>query len=117
VPNLGEEWIVDARECDAAKLRDLSLVREMLGELVSTLDLRVIGTPTFHKFDGEGGVTGLYLLGESHLACHTYPEHRSLTLNLYSCKPKARFDYEGCLLRTVGAKHVRIQRVPRGDSP
>lgn len=117
VPNLGEEWIVDASQCDATRLRDLSLIQGLLGEIVSTLSLRVIKEPLFHKFEGEGGVTGLYLLGESHLACHTYPEHQSLTLNLYSCTPKARFDYEGCLLRNVDAKHVRVQRVARGATP
>lgn len=117
MPNLGEEWIVDAAECDPARLRDLSVIQGVLGELVSELSLHVVEKPLFHKFEGEGGVTGLYLLGESHLACHTYPEHQSLTLNLYSCKPKARFDYEGCLARTVGAKQVRVQRIARGATP
>jgi S-adenosylmethionine decarboxylase len=117
VPSLGEEWIVDAGQCDPAELRDLSVIRRLLDEVVSSLSLRVVKEPLFHKFEGEGGVTGLYLLGESHLACHTYPEHQSLTLNLYSCTPKARFDYEGCLGRTVGAKVVRVQRVARGAMP
>ncbi len=108
---------MDATQCDPARLRDLSIVQRLLGELVAALSLHVIKEPVFHKFEGEGGVTGLYLLGESHLACHTYPEHQSLTLNLYSCKPKARFDFEGCLERSVGAKHVRVQRVVRGALP
>lgn len=106
---------MDASQCDAARLRDLPIVQRVLSELVSKLSLRVIGEPLFHVFPGEGGVTGLYLLGESHLACHTYPEHQSLTLNLYSCRPKAPFDYEECLTRLVGAKRVRVQRIPRGE--
>ena len=114
VPNLGEEWIVDAGECDPVRLQDMTAVQQMLGELVTALALNVVIQPVFHKFDGEGGVTGLYLLAESHLACHTYPEHQSLTLNLYSCKPKPRFDYEGLLLRGVGARLVHVRRVERG---
>ena len=108
---------MDALGCDPAKLRDLSGIRSMLDELVARLSLNVIGQPLFHKFEGEGGVTGLYLLGESHLACHTYPEHQSLTLNLYSCTPKPRFDYDALLARCAGATSVVVRRVGRGEAP
>jgi S-adenosylmethionine decarboxylase len=116
VPNLGEEWIVDAGQCDPALLRDLEGIRAMLAELTTALALNVVKDPLFHKFDGEGGITGLFLLGESHLACHTYPEHQSLTLNLYSCRPKPAFGYEALLSRHVGAKRVVVRRVDRGVS-
>lgn len=38
-----------------------------------------------HTFDPQG-FTCVWLLAESHLALHTYPEHQSLTLTLYSCR-------------------------------
>jgi S-adenosylmethionine/arginine decarboxylase-like enzyme len=31
--------------------------------------------------------TGLVLFAESHLAVHSFPEHGSLTLNLFCCRP------------------------------
>ena len=39
-----------------------------------------------HKFltDGEG-VTGIFLLSESHATYHTYPEWRSMVINIFSC--------------------------------
>jgi S-adenosylmethionine decarboxylase len=113
---LGEEWIVDALACDSGKLRALDVVRGALDEIVIAMDLHVVGEPLFHKFAGEGGVTGLYLLSESHLACHTYPEHKSLTLNLYSCRERPSFDFAAHLAKAVGAATVRVVRVPRGAS-
>ena len=38
-----------------------------------------------HEFKPKG-FTMMVLLSESHLAIHTYPEHNSLTFNLYSCR-------------------------------
>ena len=46
----------------------------------------------WHKFGGEGGVTGLIMLTESHLACHTYPEYQTATFNLYCCRHASRME-------------------------
>ncbi len=40
----------------------------------------------FPPFEGQpGGVTGMLLLAESHLAVHTWPEKRAVTLDVYVC--------------------------------
>ncbi len=41
-----------------------------------------------HRFgpaDGHGGITGVILLAESHLAVHTWPELGGVTLDVYVC--------------------------------
>lgn len=39
-----------------------------------------------HKFDSGGeGVTGLFLLSESHLSYHTYPETHYISIDVYTC--------------------------------
>ncbi|MFN3884018.1 MAG: polyamine aminopropyltransferase [Rhodocyclaceae bacterium] len=41
---------------------------------------------TFPEHQGQpGGVTGMLLLAESHLAVHTWPERRGVTLDVYVC--------------------------------
>lgn len=41
---------------------------------------------TFPEYQGEpGGVTGMLLLAESHLAIHTWPERSGVTLDVYVC--------------------------------
>jgi spermidine synthase len=46
--------------------------------------LDVVGD-TFYQFDGAGGITGTVLLAESHIAIHTWPESKSVTLDVYVC--------------------------------
>jgi S-adenosylmethionine decarboxylase len=110
----GTEWLVDALGCDRERLRDLSALVDLGAALIATLELRVIGTPLLHRFDGEGGVTGLYLLSESHLAWHTYPESGLCTLNLYCCRPRPALDWAELCTRTLGAESVRVSVVRRG---
>ena len=39
----------------------------------------------FHRFPDAGGVTGVVLLAESHVAVHTWPELGAVTLDGYVC--------------------------------
>jgi S-adenosylmethionine decarboxylase len=109
----GTEWIVDARGCSAESLRCLDRLRMLFEQIISDLDLRTIGETHWHKFSGSGGITGLCLLAESHLACHTFPEHGSLCLNLFCCRPRTRWDFERVLAELFCASTVDVQAVLR----
>src|SRR5690606_20091676 len=109
----GTEWLVDALACDPARLRDMDALVELGATLVTALELTVIGAPLLHRFDGPGGVTGLYLLSESHLAWHTYPESGLCTLNVYCCRARPMLDWAGLLRGTLGARQVRVTVVQR----
>ena len=111
---VGIEWLVDARGCTAERLRDVRLVRAVLERVIAALDLRVVGEAAVHQFPEPGGVTALYLLTESHLACHTYPEHGMATFNLYCCQARAAFAWDDELRARLGARHVTVRSLPRG---
>jgi len=72
------------------------------------LDLHVLGEIAWHKFEAPGGVSGLALLSESHLACHTYPEHGAATFNLYCCRNRADWPWERMLKEMLGATEVHV---------
>ena len=111
--SVGTEWLVDAEGCRPEALGDVVRLRELFGRVVAELGLYVVGKPQWCKFPGPGGVTGLALLSESHLACHTYPEHGVATFNLYCCRARPRWDWEGRLRASLGATRVTVRSVER----
>jgi S-adenosylmethionine decarboxylase len=111
--NVGTEWMIDARGCGAEQLADLAAVRALCERIIRELDLKVIGDGQWYQFPAPGGVTGLYLLSESHLACHTYPELGVATFNLYCCRPRPRWPWEARLQETLGAARVIVRFITR----
>jgi len=111
---VGTEWLIEAAGCSADVLRDESILRSLFDRIMDDLGLTSIGA-IWHKFEGEGGITGLIALTESHLACHTYPEHGTATFNLYCCRTRPEWDWEGHLKELLGAHRVLVQRIERGD--
>jgi len=109
----GQEWVVEAHGCEAAALADLSKLQALFERMIGDLQLRTVGKPMWCRFPGAGGVTGLCLLAESHLACHTFPEYGTLCLNLFCCKPRPEWDFRAHLEREFGARRVRVRRLER----
>ena len=110
---VGTEWLVEASGCDAEALGDVGRLREVFARAVEELGLSVVGLPLWHKFPGPGGVTGLAMLTESHLACHTYPELGVATFNLYCCRERPEWDWEARLRELLGAAEVRVRSFTR----
>jgi S-adenosylmethionine decarboxylase len=113
---VGTEWLIEAEGCDANKLRDAEVLRAVFSRLIDDLNLKTVGESIWHKFPGAGGVTGLIALTESHLACHTYPEYRIATFNLYCCRERAAWNWEENLRETLGAEIVTVQKIERGGN-
>lgn len=109
----GIEWVVEAWDCSAESLRDCGVLQSLFDTLISDLRLRPIGQTVWHQFPGTGGITGWSLLSESHLACHTFPEHRSVCLNLFCCVPRAEWGFEEQLRNRLGARRVSVRRLTR----
>jgi S-adenosylmethionine decarboxylase len=111
---VGTEWLVEAVGCEPELLRDEGLLRSVLDRVIVDLSLRPVGS-VWHKFEGEGGVTGLVALTESHLACHTYPEYGTATFNLYCCKERPEWEWKQNLVESLQAASVAVRRIERGD--
>lgn len=111
---VGTEWLIEAEGCGAIQLRDELLIRHVLDSVISDLGLKAVGS-VWHKFPGEGGVTGMIALTESHLACHTYPEHGIATFNLYCCRTRPEWNWNERLVELLGAAVVNVTKIERGS--
>ena len=110
---IGAEWIVDAAGCRRDALVNLTLLQDLFDRVIGDLDLHPLHRPSWHTFPEPGGVTGFVVLTESHLACHTYPEHGVLTLNLYCCRPRPEWPWREHLQTMFGATRVEVRAIER----
>jgi S-adenosylmethionine decarboxylase len=111
--SLGTEWLIDATGCDPGALRSVAVLERLFTRVIDEVQLKPLHAPAFHVFPGEGGITGFVMLSESHLACHTFPEHGAVTLNLYCCRPRAEWPWNERLTEMLGADEVRVRVVER----
>ena len=109
----GDEWVVEAFGCDAARLGDRATLAALLDRMVNELGLRPVGAGQWHVFPPPSGVTGMLLLAESHLTVHTFPEHRSLCLNLFCCTPRPTWPFAERLAEMLGAERVNVRHLER----
>ena len=110
----GAEWLIDAAGCAPDRLTNLAAMQQLCDIIIEQARLHVVGEPIWHQFNEPGGVTGLYLLSESHLTCHTFPEFGLAAFNLYCCRPRQSFDWKLLLRDHLCASRVSIREVERG---
>ena len=109
----GDEWVVEAFGCDAERLADRVALGALFDRMVAELALRPVGEGQWHVFPPPAGITGMLLLAESHLTVHTFPEHRSLCLNLFCCTPRAEWPFAERLAEMLGAERVQVRHLER----
>ncbi|MGE4368451.1 MAG: polyamine aminopropyltransferase [Burkholderiaceae bacterium] len=110
-------------DCDTSLLIDAEPLAALCRRhtLDSGLTLVAEKWHTFPHFQGQpGGVTGMLLLAESHLAIHTWPERKGVTLDVYVCNfmadnsAKAERLMHG-LLDAFQPGKAQCERLLRGD--
>jgi len=120
----GLHLTADASGCPAgaAAMREPLALRALCLAAVAEAGLTPVAE-LFHRFDGvagAGGVTGVVLLAESHLAVHTWPERGAVTLDAYVCNFSADNSAAAAqlvdqLIAAFAPQTVQRQRWLRGD--
>jgi S-adenosylmethionine decarboxylase len=111
----GTEWFVDAHGCEAARLRSQEILEGLFLRIIRELDLHPLGETLWHAFPKPGGLTGVVILQESHLSCHTFPEQAYAAFDLYCCRPRDEWPWAERLRETLGAERVLIRSMERGS--
>lgn len=97
-------------QCALPLLLDAKRLADALREHTQAVGLRIVGEH-WHTFPEReqpgGGVTGVLLLAESHVAVHTWPELRGVTLDVYVCNVGA--DNSGKARALMNGLHTLFQ--------
>jgi S-adenosylmethionine decarboxylase len=107
----------------ADPMRDAQVLAGHCRACVHAVGLSPVGE-TFHTFASadaasSGGVTGVVLLAESHLAVHTWPEQGAVTIDVYVCNfsadnTRAAEELMRRLIDVFGPSRRNEQRLVRG---
>lgn len=80
----GTHIIIDISDIkDNELLKYESTIIPLLNKIVDKYQLNVVGK-AIHQFQ-PFGVTGVYILSESHLSIHTFVDERNVAIDLYTC--------------------------------
>lgn len=109
----GIEWLLEIFGCPEQVLQSQETLDNLFQTIVSEMQLKPVGRSVWHQFPATGGITGFWLLQESHLAIHTFPEFRSACLNVFCCSERPPIEWETILSEKLDAKEIRIQEYLR----
>ena len=108
----GVHYLLDVEGIDFKLLNDKDFLDKTCKEVIRLGNMNLIDSK-LHQFNPQG-LTGIYLLSESHLSFHTWPEKGSISLDFYTC---GNFDkaYEGVqyLIKTFKSDNYKLKKVYR----
>lgn len=81
---IGRHCLLDIYTQDREWLKNQQIVEHLLHLAAQAAQAHIL-TSHFHTFGGEGGITGVLLLAESHISIHTWPEHNYAAVDIFIC--------------------------------
>jgi S-adenosylmethionine decarboxylase len=81
----GKHMICDLTNIrNMTRLESMDKMHELLEDICAKYDFAIL-SKTQHKFEPQG-LTILYMLSESHISIHTFPEKQYLAFDIYTCR-------------------------------
>ncbi|KVM63249.1 S-adenosylmethionine decarboxylase proenzyme [Burkholderia gladioli] len=112
-PAQGSHVLADLDGIEPARLRDAARLEAILTAAARAAGARVLGA-NFHRFGGEGGVTGVVLLAESHITIHTWPEHGFAAVDAFLCGAARADEAVDAIAGALAARIAQRRRIERG---
>jgi len=111
----GLQLVVDL--FDASKLDDEALMRQTLLRCVAAAGARLLHIH-LHRFEANGGLSGVAVLAESHIAVHTWPEAHYAAFDIFMCgqaRPQLAVEV---LQAAFSPQRIAVRELRRGvDAP
>lgn len=84
--SLGRHYFIDITNVPEYMINDHELLKSKCSELLEEFQMKTLGVNE-HAFQPHG-YTLLFLLSESHLSLHSWPEYNTLKMDLFTCSSK-----------------------------
>lgn len=87
VESIGTHLLLDYFECDPEILKDNNALEKLMVEAAKTMGATILDT-SFKDLFAPFGVSGVIIIGESHLSIHTWPEYGYAAVDFFTCGKK-----------------------------
>lgn len=104
--SLGQQTTIDYYDCDPEIINKATTIKKILEKAANIMNLTIVNT-TIHEFSPIG-VSGVIVIKESHIAIHTWPEHKYVALDFFTCNHTSDLK-EGILWLKEQFKAKRIE--------
>lgn len=115
VQPLGVHYLLELRGCNPTVINDLPEVRRILLEAARKANATIIDS-RFHQFSPQG-VSGVVIVGESHLSIHTWPEYGYASADIYTCGHTDPMRAAAYIVEALQAKSAFCLIIGRGEQP
>ncbi|WP_299885618.1 adenosylmethionine decarboxylase [uncultured Lacinutrix sp.] len=105
--SLGHQTTIDYYDCDPTIINTADSIKKILEKAANIMNLTIVNT-TIHEFSPIG-VSGVIVIKESHIAIHTWPEHKYVALDFFTCNHSSDLK-EGILWIKEQFKAERIEK-------
>lgn len=111
--SIGLHLIIDLYECRNKKLlTDVSEVESVMLCAAKAAKATVIDS-IFHRFQPHG-VSGIVVIGESHLSIHTWPEYKYAAVDVFTCgnctSPQKAFEVLRKKFKSARSGVMKVER-------
>ncbi|PPR79678.1 MAG: S-adenosylmethionine decarboxylase proenzyme [Alphaproteobacteria bacterium MarineAlpha2_Bin1] len=111
---IGIHCVADIKGVEEEKLKDPIFLMDNLRVSLEKNAFTILDEKVL-KFPGiNSGVTGFFVLTESHAAFHSYPEYNYLGVDIFSCGPANPFDVIKSFSKLINARNFFTESIERG---
>ncbi len=111
--SLGLHFLVDLHGVAPSLLNDIEVLNEVLVNAIKTGGATVVDSK-FNKFEPQG-VSGVVIIAESHVTCHTWPEIEFAAVDVFTCgDPKIGQSVCREIIAALSPVNHNIKQIKRG---
>ena len=97
----------------ASNLSSLPKIKKALQESVKACGATLLKID-LHKFNPQGGVSGVAIIAESHISIHSWPEYKYAAIDIFVCGDVDPYRAIPVLKKQFKPAKVQIMEIKRG---